>query len=89
MSMHVRRLEVVADGQLCCHSHAAMQLHGLLADEVPRTANHCLGRGQRFAALVSLWMLDQGGRLQGHRACLLDRDLHVRHAMLPAPETGR
>ena len=44
-------LEIAADLQFVAHTHAAMDLHRLLANELCRLAHLYLGAGDRLGAL--------------------------------------
>src|ERR1700761_9569415 len=62
---HAGALIVVADGHLVGHAHAAVQLDGVLADELAGLADLHLGRRRGLGALGVVVELD--GRHVGHR----------------------
>src|SRR3546814_10549921 len=49
---HRRALEVATERQLVSHAHAAVQLHGVLADEATGFGNRHLGRRHRHGTLA-------------------------------------
>ncbi len=85
----------MADGQLIGHAHAAVQLDGLLADIAAGSTDERLRRRYGLAALECVGLTDSGCGEIRRGTRLLDRDRHVRDAMLQglksadgAPELG-
>ena len=74
-------LEVMADVQFVAHSHASMQLHGLLCDEARRVAHFRLRAGRQFR---SIWLpgCQAEAQMLGERDRLFERNEHVDHAVL-------
>ena len=86
--MHDQPLEIPADRQVVGHAHAAVQLHGLLADVAARLPDHDLGGRNRSSALAPIGFVDPCGGQQGRGARLLDRDRHVGGAVLQRLEVA-
>ena len=74
--------EVVADGQLVRHAHAAVQMHGQLSDRAARTSDDRFGCGDRFAPSDRISVLDAGCGEQRGRAGLLGGNRHLGDSML-------
>src|SRR5271155_3989144 len=74
-------LEIAADLQLIAHTHAAMDLHRLLANELCRFADLHLGAGGRLGALARVAGEGQSGQI-AHRQRLLVGNEHVDHPVL-------
>ena len=82
LELHRRQpLEVVADRQLLGHTHSAVQLHGLLADEAGRPPDRRLRGRHRPRAYRGFVVEVQHGEQDGGE-CLLHLDVHIDHAVL-------
>ena len=78
----------MAHVELVGHAHAAVQLHGLLADEARCLADQHLGPGHGVAACGRVGVAAVRGGQVDHRACLFELDQHVGHAVLQGLEAA-
>jgi hypothetical protein len=76
----------VGGRQFVGDAHAAVQLHRLLADEARAWPTRYLAADTAWRRSAGIAGAQAHGRQQGHRARLLEVDVHVGHAVLQGLE---